>query len=122
MSKRQDGQLVGDIKESIRSIEAYTKKMSYKRFIQDKKTQDAVARNLEIIGEAVKAVSGELKKRHPEIPWKALAGMRDRLIHHYSGVNWEIVWDVIIDKLAELKAQIARIPVKAKANKDRVER
>ena len=112
MSKRQDGQLICDIKESIRSIEAYTNRMSYKRFIQDKKTQDAVARNLEIIGEAVKAVSGELKKQYPEIPWRALAGMRDRLIHHYSGVNWEIVWDVIVGKLSELKAQVARIRVK----------
>lgn len=112
MSKRQDRQLICDIKESIRSIEAYIKRMSYKKFLRDKKTQDAVVRNLEIIGEAVKAVSGGLKKQHPEIPWRALAGMRDRLIHQYSGVNWEIVWDVITGKLSELKMQIARIPMK----------
>jgi uncharacterized protein with HEPN domain len=109
MSKRQDRQLICDIKESIRSIEIYIDRMSYKRFIRDKKTQDAVARNLEIIGEAVKAISAGLKKQYPGIPWRALAGMRDRLIHQYSGVNWEIVWEVIVDKLSELKTQIARI-------------
>ncbi|MEW6679932.1 MAG: HepT-like ribonuclease domain-containing protein [bacterium] len=67
--------------------------MSYKEFLEDIKTQDAVVRNLEIIGEAAKNISEELKKKYPRIQWKDLAGVRDKLIHHYFGVNFDIVWN-----------------------------
>lgn len=62
---------------------------------EDRKTQDAVVRNLEIIGEATKRVSLNLKTAHPDIAWKPIAGMRDKLIHDYFGVNVQLVWDVV---------------------------
>ena len=91
MSKRKDAELLEDIKEAIKRIEIYTQKIEYKEFLKDTKTQDAVVRNLEIIGEAVKNISKELKKKFFQIPWKELAGLRDRLIHKYFGVNYEKV-------------------------------
>lgn len=90
--------------------------MSYGRFLKDTKTQDAVVRNLEIIGEAAKSISTDFKKEHKDIDWKGMAGMRDRLIHHYFGVNLDIVWSVVKEKLPELQAQTGRI-VKARPTK-----
>jgi uncharacterized protein with HEPN domain len=108
MPKRTDPELVEDIKDAIERIQRYTKGLSFEAFLADDKTQDAVARNLEIIGEAAKSVSADFRKGRGEIAWQDIAGMRDRLIHHYAGVNWEIVWDVIQTKLPELKAQLSR--------------
>ena len=71
--------------------------------------QDAVIRNMEIVAEAVKNIPGEFKKKHSEIEWKKIAGMRDKIIHFYFGVNWEIVWDVIRNKLPDLKRKIKSI-------------
>lgn len=91
MSKRQDFELLCDIKEAIQRVSTYIGELSYDEFIKDKKTQDAIVRSLEIIGEATKNLSVELKKKHRDIPWKELTGLRDRLIHQYFGVNFEIV-------------------------------
>lgn len=71
-------------------------------FLKDRKTQDAVIRNLEIIGEAVKNIPAEITDRYDHIPWKNIAGMRDRLIHHYFGVNLKMVWGVVENRLEEL--------------------
>ncbi len=76
--------------------------MAYEAFLKDLKTQDAVVRNLEIIGEATKQIPDEARQYAPHIPWKSIAGMRDKLIHHYFGVNLDIVWNVVQDDLAEL--------------------
>ena len=78
-------------------------------FDQDEKTQDAVVRNLEIIGEAVKNVSSGLREKQRDIPWRRLAGMRDKLIHEYFGVNLAIVWEVVEQELPRLGQQIAEI-------------
>ena len=83
--------------------------MSSSDFFEDIKTQDAVIRNLEIIGEATKNLSETIRKNHPEIPWKNLAGMRDRLIHQYFGVNLDIVWDVAKKELPQLLLHIRNI-------------
>lgn len=72
-------------------------------FLGDRKTQDAVMRNLEVIGEAVKGLSDSLKTAHPAIPWKRIAGMRDVLIHHYFGVNLDTVWEVVENHLPILR-------------------
>jgi len=109
MSKRKDAELLEDIKEAIKRIEIYTQKIEYKEFLKDTKTQDAVVRNLEIIGEAVKNISKELKKKFFQIPWKELAGLRDRLIHKYFGVNYEVVWTIIRDELPEISLKIDKI-------------
>lgn len=109
MPKRGDLEWLKDIGEAIQRIWRYTKRMSYKRFLKDSKTQDAVIRNLEIIGEATKNISADFKKTHKNIDWKNITGMRDKLVHHYFGVNWEIVWNVVKKKLPELKSQLREV-------------
>ena len=106
MSKRGDLQCVTDIAEAIKRVESHIRGFTYPKFLAHMKTQDAVVRNLEIIGEAAKNISSEFKRKHPNIEWKEIAGMRDKLIHDYFGVNWEIVWDVVKQKLPELKRKI----------------
>ena len=70
------------------------------------KTQDAIVRNIEIIGEAVKNLSVDFIDQYPHVPWKNIAGMRDLLIHEYFGVNYKLVWDVVKNKIPELKTEI----------------
>ena len=111
MSNRTDTELLYDIQEALRRIKAYTHEMTYNVFLSDTRTQDAVIRNLEIIGEATKKLSVDLRDRHPNIPWKKMAGTRDRLIHDYIGVDIEIVWQIVIAELSDLALQIAKISV-----------
>ncbi|MGB8226396.1 MAG: DUF86 domain-containing protein [Sedimentisphaerales bacterium] len=96
-------QHLDDILEAISSIREYVKSIDYDSFATDKKTRDAVVRNLEIIGEAAKALPDEIKDKAPEIEWYKIAALRNILIHEYFGVNSKIVWDVIQNKLAELE-------------------
>jgi uncharacterized protein with HEPN domain len=107
MSRRKDADLVEDIKEAIARIERYTARLTLNAFLADTKTQDATVRNLEIIGEAVKGLSSDFRKKHQGVPWQEIAGMRDRLIHNYAGVNWDIVWDVIQTKLPDLRRHLS---------------
>jgi len=88
---------------------AYTAGMTYEAFLNDVKTQDAVIRNLEIIGEATKHISAELRAAHPGPPWRGMAGVRDRLIHHYFGVNLDIVWHIVTAELPDVAEQIEGI-------------
>lgn len=78
-------------------------------FFADSKTQDAVVRNLEVIGEAVKNVSVDLRTRHPDVPWRRIAGMRDKMIHEYFGVDLRLVWEVVERELPELGRRIETI-------------
>lgn len=109
MSKRVDIDFLNDIKEAMQRIENYIGDMDYQHFLKDLKTQDAVLRNLEIIGEAVKNVSYEMKREYNDIDWKSIAGMRDKIIHFYFGVNWDIVWSAVKEKIPELKLKIGKI-------------
>lgn len=110
MSNRDDSAFLDDIKEAARRIAVYTDDLDYEAFLNDFRTQDAVVRNLEIIGEATKNISEELKGRYSLIPWKGLAGVRDKLIHHYFGVNFDIVWNIINDELPQIIVQLEEIP------------
>ena len=106
MSERQDALWISDIKEAVARVEAYTEGMAYSEFLADKKTQDAVVRNIGIMGEAAKKVSAEFKRKHKDIAWKAIAGTRNKVVHEYFGVNWSILWDVVKNKLPQLKEQL----------------
>jgi uncharacterized protein with HEPN domain len=100
---------LADIVEAARRATSYTEGMTYAEFLQDRKTQDAVTRNLEIIGEAVKPIPQVVRDKASHIPWRSIAGMRDKLIHHYFGVNLDIVWAVIQDDLAPLVEAVESI-------------
>ena len=98
-----------DILEAIGRIRRYTAAVALQTFSQDEKTVDAVVRNLEIIGEAVKQVPESVRLHHPEVDWKRIAGLRDILIHAYFEIDLEIVWDIVQGKLPTLEQQIKRI-------------
>ncbi len=109
MSKRTDREFLSDILEAIRRVQAYTAGMTLEAFLGDAKTQDAVIRNLEIIGEAAKGLSNEVRDRYPDVPWKSMAGLRDRLIHHYFGVSLDVVWGIVSTELGEVALQVEDI-------------
>ncbi|ALA59608.1 DUF86 domain-containing protein [Nitrospira moscoviensis] len=83
--------------------------LAYERFVADETLRRAFVRSLEIIGEAVKNLPEEFRISHPEVEWRPIAQMRDRLIHGYFGVDYQLVWDVVCKKLPELKRSIQRI-------------
>ena len=93
------------IRDAIVRIQTYTEG-GQEEFLNNKMIQDAVIRNLEIIGEATKKLTPYLKDRRPEVPWNRIAGMRDVLIHDYFEVDLQIVWDVVKNRLPELKEHI----------------
>lgn len=109
MPKRTDRELVSDIQEAIRRVMDYTSSMTYEAFLADTKTQDAVVRNLEIIGEAAKNLSENLRAKRADIPWKGMTGIRDKLIHHYFGINLDIVWQVVTHDLPTLTEPLTKI-------------
>ena len=86
-----------------------TSELEKKEFIENETLKRAVVRSLEIIGEATKKIPADIKYRWSSVSWKNMAGMRDRLIHDYMGVNYSIVWDVVKNKIPELSAQIERV-------------
>ena len=96
------------IRDSILKIESYAT-VGKKTFMTVSHWQDAIIRNLEIIGEATKRLSKPLKEQYPKVPWRNIAGLRDVLIHDYMGVDIDEVWNVVANHIPELKTQLEQI-------------
>jgi uncharacterized protein with HEPN domain len=107
--KRHDSVYLSHILDSISQIEEYTESLSKEEFLAKRLVQDGTIRQIEIIGEAIKNVSEPLKERYSHIPWKEIAGMRDKLIHNYFGVDIDAVWDVVKKDIPILKDEIQKV-------------
>jgi len=94
---------VKDILDSAEAIERFVEDMDFEQFKADDKTTSAVIRKFEIVGEAAKHVPDAMRDKYPTVPWKEMAGMRDKLIHFYMGVKYELVWQTIKDVLPQIK-------------------
>ena len=105
-----------DILDSILKIEQFTEEMDFIQFEDDAKTSYAVIRAFEIIGEATKEISNEVKDKYTDLPWKEMAGMRDKLIHAYFGVNLEVVWKTIQQDIPLLQTLIQKVINEEKKN------
>ena len=109
MSKRPTELLLNDIRESIDRIGEYTRGMSLEDFSRDQKSIDAVARNLEIMGEAANRLPDEFKESHSEIEWFKIVGLRHRIVHEYFGVDLEIIWRILQKDFPELQKYLSLI-------------
>jgi uncharacterized protein with HEPN domain len=107
--KRTNIDYIEDIATTITNISEFITGMDYNDFSEDKKTEFAVIRALEIIGEATKSVPDSVREKYPDIPWKSMAGMRDKLAHAYFGVRLELVWNTATELLPPLKEKFELI-------------
>ena len=101
--------LIGDMLESCKKILRYTEGMSQFEFIEDDKTLDAVVRNLEIIGEASNRIDENFKEEHQEVDWIRIRGLRNRIVHEYFGIDYEIVWNIISHFVPDLLNWLERL-------------
>jgi uncharacterized protein with HEPN domain len=106
MSKRDPLILLEDIMLGIQKIGRYTSEMDHEAFLRDELVIDGVARNLEIIGEAARQLPEEFKRVHTQISWTQIAGLRNRIVHDYFGLDLEIIWQLIQHDLPELEKQV----------------
>lgn len=100
---------VQDIVDAIKDIESFIKGMAFEQFKKDRKTINAVVRSIEVIGEASKKIPATITSKYPGVPWKKMAGMRDKLIHEYFGIVLEILWTVANRDIRGLRPAIRRI-------------
>lgn len=109
MSNASDRVFLSHMQEEIAFLRAHLHDVPFDAFVADEIMTRAVARSLEIIGEATKNLSPALRKRHPDMDWRGMAGLRDVLIHKYFGINWRIVWDVLQNKIPAFEQQLRRV-------------
>ena len=110
MSERELGVYLGHIVMAMDAIAEYIMGMRDEDFFNDRKTQDAVVRNCEIIGEAIKHVPDDYRAQHSEVDWRGLAGLRDVLIHQYFGVDYVVVWQIAVSECPLYRTAIAALP------------
>lgn len=101
--------MLSDMLEVAEKIVRYTEGMDYEKFTADEKTIDAVVRNFEIIGEAANRIDDDFKEVHPELDWNHLRGFRNRIVHDYFGIDYEIVWSIITQDLPGYKEAISSL-------------
>lgn len=106
---RNHGLYLKDIFAAMVAAQAFVEGMDFNAFVADDKTVSAVIRKLEIIGEATKNVPETIRQQYPQVPWRNMAGMRDRIIHRYFAVNYTIVWDTVKDHIPPLQSIIEQI-------------
>ena len=102
MSKRDTLLLLEDMLQAAQKIKLYTKNLNFDSFLLDDKTMDAVVRNFEVIGEAANRIDPDFRDLNPEIEWKRIRGLRNRIVHDYFGIDYEIVWNIVETYLDEL--------------------
>jgi len=107
--KRNHKLFVKDILDCIEKIDEFIGSMDFEKFIEDDKTKSAVVRKLEIIGEATKNIPKQIRQKYRKLPWADMAGMRDKIAHFYFGIDYTIVWEVIKERLPEIKPIIQKI-------------
>lgn len=108
---REDRLFINDIVQACEKVGRYSAGVSRNQFIADDKTYDAVLRNLEIIGEAVKHLSVKFKEGHSQIEWRKIAGFRDMVVHEYFGLDTNILWDVVTNEVPRLQEQLRQINI-----------
>ena len=106
MPERDADLLIEDILTAIGRIDRYTRGLTHEAFLSDEKTIDAVVRNLEIIGEAARRIPASFAAAYPDIPWQQMAGLRNRIVHDYFGLDLEIIWQIIQGDLPQLKVRL----------------
>ncbi len=115
MSKRDTILLLDDMLQSAKKIKRYTENLDFDSFLSDEKTIDAVVHNFEIIGEAANRIDPDFRDSNPEIEWKRIRGFRNRIVHDYFGIDYEIVWTIVESYLDELINWLERIVDENKA-------
>ena len=104
--KRDITLYIGDIIENIDDAQRFIGGVTYESFIDDKKTVNAVIRSIEVIGEASKHIPSDIRAKRPDVPWKDMAGMRDKCIHDYVGIDFEVIWTAVKDELSAIRPKI----------------
>ena len=111
MKRRDYRDYLQDILDSIKDIESFIENMDFEDFSKDKKTINAVIRSIEVIGEAAKNIPKPIRDKYPQVPWKKMAGMRDKMIHEYFGVDIEILWKTVKEDIPSLKPLMKKISI-----------
>jgi|SRR3989344_8757276 len=109
MKKREYNLFIKDIIDAMEHIEEFVGYMTFNELKADEKTSSAVIRKFEVIGEAVKHIPNKVKEEQKDIQWKSMAGMRDRLIHAYFGIDYKLVWATIKIEIPKLKPKLKKL-------------